>query len=228
MSELITALVSALWLGILTSISPCPLATNVAAISFVARRVSRPSKVLLAGLLYTAGRSVTYVIVGGLLTAGLLSAPYLSQMLEKYMNKLLGPFLIVVGMILLDLVRFTPSGGGMSEKMQRRVELLGLWGALLLGIVFAASFCPISGALFFGTVLSAAVRVRSAVLVPTVFGLGTGLPVLVFAVLIAGGAKRVGAAYNRIAAFEKWARRITGGLFVGVGVYYSLRYVFGV
>ena len=228
MTEFLLGVVSAFWLGILTSISPCPLATNIAAISFVGRRVGSPAKVFLAGLLYTAGRTLTYLVLGVLLVSSLLSAPYVSHLLQKYMNKALGPILILVGMVLVELVQINFSGSGVGGKMQKQVEAWGMWGALLLGVVFALSFCPVSAALFFGSLLPLALQHESGVILPAVYGVATGLPVLVFAVLIALGTKRVGEAYDRIIHFEKWARRVTGVIFILVGVYYCLTHIFSV
>jgi len=219
MTDLILAAGTAFWLGILTSISPCPLATNIAAISFVGRRVDAPSKVFWAGLLYTFGRTLTYVVLGVLLVTSLLSAPALSQFLQKYMRYALGPILILVGLVLLDVIRIRFSGSGLASKIQKHVEALGLWGALLLGIIFALSFCPVSAALFFGSLLPLSFQHHSSVLLPLVYGVATGLPVLIFAVLIAFGAKQAGLIFNKIAAFEKWARRLTGVVFVAVGIY---------
>ncbi len=228
MGQFAVAVASALWLGILTSISPCPLAMNITAISYVGRRVDNPRRVLGAGLFYTAGRALTYTVLGALLVASLLAAPRLSHMLQKYMNLALGPLLIIIGMVLLELISFSRRGGGVSDRMQRRVDRFGTWGALLLGIVFALSFCPVSAALFFGSLLALAVGHESGVIIPAVYGIGTGLPVLVFAILIAFGANRMGKAYNNLAAFEFWARRITGAVFIAAGIYYSLTYIFGV
>jgi cytochrome c biogenesis protein CcdA len=227
-NHLAAAIASALWLGILTSISPCPLAMNITAISYIGRRVDDPRKVLLAGLIYTAGRVITYIVLGALLVASLLSAPRLSHVLQKYMNLALGPLLIIVGMILLEFITFTSRGGGVSEGMQRRVDRLGIWGALPLGAVFALTFCPVSAALFFGSLLALASSHESGVLLPAVYGVGTGLPVLVFAFLIAFGANRIGRAYDSLSTFELWARRITGVVFIAAGIYYSLTYIFGI
>jgi len=228
MSDFLIGVVTAFWLGFLTSISPCPLATNIAAISFVGRRVGSPWKVFLTGLLYTLGRMLTYLGLGVALVSSLLSAPYVSHLLQKYMNQLLGPLLILVGMVLLELLALNLSAGGIGEKLQKRVESMGMAGALLLGVVFALTFCPVSAALFFGSLIPVAVKVGSGVVLPAVFGAATGLPVLVFAVLIALGAKSLGKAFNRVSGFEKWARRITGTVFILVGIYYSLTQVFGV
>jgi cytochrome c biogenesis protein CcdA len=229
MSEsLLLPLASAFWLGILTSISPCPLTTNIAAISYVGRRVDKPASVLQAGLLYTAGRALVYLLLGMLLVNSLLSAPSLSQVLQKHMNMVLGPLLILVGLILLELLRLPSFGGaGLNAALQKKADSLGIGGAGLLGIVFALSFCPTSAALFFGSLLPLAVQQESGLLLPGVYGLATGLPVLFFALLLAFGANRVAQAFNRIAAFEIWARRGTGLLFVIVGIYYSIVHLFG-
>jgi cytochrome c-type biogenesis protein len=229
MTAYVLAVATAFWLGVLTSISPCPMATNIAAVSYVARRVDRPRWVVLAGLLYTVGRTLTYLVLGVLLVNSLLSAPGLSHILQKYMNLALGPLLILVGMVLLNLIPM-PSfgGGGVGEGLQRRVDAMGVWGAGLLGVVFALSFYPTSAALFFGSLLPLALEHESGVMMPAVYGVATGLPVLVFALLLAAGTHRVAKAYNRVVAFERWARVVTGVLFILVGVYYCLTHIFGV
>jgi cytochrome c-type biogenesis protein len=226
MAELILPLASAFWLGVLTSISPCPLATNILAISFVGRRVESPRNVLFSGLLYTVGRAVTYVLLGTLLVASLLSAPFISHVLQKYMNAFLGPLLILVGMVLLELISFN-TGVGLNTVVKERVDTMGVWGAIFLGVLFALSFCPTSAALFFGSLLPLAVNHQSGILLPAVFGMGTGLPVLIFAVLLGFGANKIAKAYDGIVAFERWARRITGITFILIGFYYSLTRIFG-
>ncbi len=227
MSGLVLGAASALWLGILTSISPCPLATNITAVSFVARGVGNPGKVFLTGALYTLGRALTYVTLGLLLVSSLVSAPYISHFLQKYMNQLLGPVLVFVGLVLLELIRFTLPKVGAGAQMHGRVRSLGIWGAVPLGVVFALSFCPVSAALFFGSLIPAALRYESGVMLPLLYGIGTAVPVLIFAVLIAWGARSVGHVYNKLAVLEKWARRITAGIFILVGIYYCLVHLFG-
>ena len=228
MPDMFLAVASAFWLGVLTSISPCPLATNIAAISFVGRRVDSPRQVCIAGLLYTLGRMAVYTVLGILLTKTLLSAPLLSHRLQTVMNLAIGPILILVGMVLLELISFNMSGKGVSEGLQKRVERMGVWGAGLLGVLFALSFCPTSAALFFGTLLTLAVKQQSGILIPATYGLATGLPVLVFAILIAVGTNLVAKAYNRLVVIEKWARTVTGVLFILIGIYMSLIHVFAV
>jgi cytochrome c-type biogenesis protein len=220
-------ILAALWLGILTSISPCPLATNIAAISYIGRRVERPGLVLLSGLLYTLGRTLTYSALGVLIVAGLLAIPSVSTFLQKYMHLLLGPLLIIAGMFLLELISFKRSGGGVSEGLQRQVNRSGVWGALVLGVVFALTFCPTSAALFFGSLIPLAVEQRSSVILPAVYGIGTALPVIAFAVLIALGMQYVARAFNILQHVELWARRVTGVVFIAVGIFYCARYIFG-
>lgn len=226
MAALWLAMATALWQGVLTSISPCPLATNIAAISYIGRKVSQPRLVLAAGLLYTLGRMLAYVVVGALIVAGLLAMSATSQALQKYMYLALGPLLIIVGMFLLELLSFGAHSAGISERLQARVDRAGIWGAGLLGIIFALTFCPISAALFFLGLIPLAVEQHSPLLLPAVFGVGTALPVVVFAVLIALGAGKLARAFNKLAQFELWARRITGAVFILVGIYLTLKYVF--
>ena len=227
-AESLVILASALWLGILTSISPCPLATNITAISYIGRRVGSPRQIVLSGVLYTLGRTLAYSLLGALLVASVLSVPQLSMFLQKYMNKLLGPLLILVAMFLLDLIQLNVSGAGMNEGLRKRVDALGIWGALPLGVVFALTFCPVSAALFFGSLIPLAVQARSSLVLPGLYGVGTAVPALVFAVLIAVGAKSVGRAFNALTKAEIWARRVTGIVFLAVGIYYALKFDFGV
>ena len=225
MTGVFFATASALWFGVLMAISPCPMATNVAAISYLGKRLASPRQVLLGGILYTLGRTVAYVGLAVLILAGLQSVPRVSTFLQEYMNKALGPILIVVGLFLLELLSFG-GRGGLSERLGRRVERWGLAGALALGVIFALSFCPVSAALFFGSLISLAVKYDSRILLPAAFGVGTGLPVFTFAVIIGLGVGSLGAAFRKVQTFEKWARRVTGVVFILVGIYYCLEYIF--
>ena len=222
------AITTAAWLGILTSISPCPLATNIAAITFIGRRVDSPRASVATGLLYTLGRTLVYVVLAALLVSSLLSAPVVSHVLQKYMNKILGPLLILVGMLLVGLIDFNVKGSGLAARLGKRVETWGIWSGLALGVVFALSFCPGSAALFFASLIPLAVKYESAFALPTVYGAGTALPVLAFAILLVVSTNAVGRAYDRITQFEWWARRVTGVIFIGIGVYFSLAYIFRV
>ncbi len=226
MESVFSSLLVPLWLGILTSISPCPLATNIAAISFIGKRVDNVRAVILSGLVYTFGRMIAYIAVGAIVVGGLLSIPSVSNFLQRYMIMVIGPILVVTGMFLLELITVNLRGITNSSSAQKLAEKGGMLGAGLLGILFALSFCPVSAALFFGSLIPLSVNNSSALLMPSLFGLGTGLPVLGFAVLIAMGAHSMGNIFNALTVFECWARKITGGIFIATGVYLTLRYVF--
>ena len=228
MSGWLWAALSASWLGILTSMSPCHLATNITAISFVGRRAGSPSAVLLAGLLYALGRASVYVLIGALLVSSLLSASSVSLLLQSWMNKILGPLLVLVGMVMLDLLRFSPRGRALGAGFQRRIERLGLLGALALGFLFALTFCPASAALFFGSLIPLALQHGSGVLLPFLFGVGTALPVIVVAIVLATGVQFLGSVFSRMTQVERWMRLVTGVVFVGVGIYLSLAHIYGV
>ena len=226
MAGFLMAAISALWLGLLTSISPCPLATNIAAVSFIGRDVSRPRVVFLTGLLYSLGRIFAYILLGSLLVTSILSIPQVSYFLQKYMNKLLGPILIIIGMILLDLIQINFGGFVLSGKLQKRINSWGPWGAGFLGIIFALSFCPVSAAFFFGSLVPLSIAHKSVIALPAIYGLGTGLPVFLFASLLAFGTQSLGKVFNKITQLERWSRRLTGAIFILVGIYYSLTYIF--
>jgi cytochrome c biogenesis protein CcdA len=224
--ELAPAAVTALWLGILTSISPCPLATNIAAVSFIARRIERPWSVVISASTYSLGRALAYAAVSAVVVLGLLSVPGLSQFLQRYMNKLLGPLLILVAMYLLDLIHLGFSSKAGSDELRQKAASGGAWGAALLGALFALSFCPVSAALFFGSLVPLSLQHGSRVVLPVVYGIGTALPVVVLAVVAASGTKALSRALKRVGTFELWARRGTGVVFLAVGIYLSIRFVF--
>ena len=218
-----TAICMAFYLGILCSISPCPLATNIAAVSFVGRRIGKPKAVLSAGVMYVLGRFLTFSILGGLLSVFITATPEISHVLQKYMNMLLGPLLILVAMALLGFLKFPGIGvGDVSEKVRRYAEKVGLLGALLLGIVFALSFCPTSAALFFGTLLPLAVKSGLMFLLPGIFGIGSGLPVLLLAFTMSLGTGKLVVAYAKMTMLETWAKRATGIIFLVIGIYFCM------
>jgi cytochrome c-type biogenesis protein len=218
---------SAFWLGVLTSISPCPLATNVAAISFVARNLESSQKVLWSGILYSLGRMLVYIVIAVLAVASLLSLPEVSFFLETNMHKIIGPLLIVVGIILLDIIPISFSTSIISSSLQNRAGRWGIWGSGLLGIVFALTFCPLSAALYFGSLIPLAVDGKSAVLMPSVYGLGTALPVFAFAIVMAFGVKSFGRFFEKLTQMEKWVRKATAIVFIVTGLYLLLKSIFG-
>lgn len=217
---------SAIWLGILTSISPCPLATNIAAISFIGKQVNNPRIVVFSGFVYMLGRMLAYLLLGVILIASILSIPDLSYFLQNNMNKFLGPILVIVGVFLLELLPLNLPGMSLSSRMQNKISGMGIWGSGLLGIIFALSFCPVSAALFFGSLIPLAIQHNSNFVMPLLYGIGTALPVILFAFLVGFSASLVGKFFNQITKFEMWARRITGIIFLFVGIYYILLFIF--
>ena len=214
---------SALWLGILTSISPCPLATNIAAVSYVGRRIGSARAILASGVLYTAGRTIAYVALGAAAVWSLMSMVEVSAFLQGSAHRLLGPLLIVLGLLLLGAVRLSAPGVGVSDRLRQRVDRWGLWGAGLLGIMFALAFCPLSAGLFFGGLVPLAADHGSPLLLPAFYGVGTALPVAGFAVLLAAGVGWLDIALAKVQVFERWARRVTAIVIIGVGIYETLR-----
>jgi cytochrome c-type biogenesis protein len=240
---------AALYLGVLTSISPCPLATNLAAISYVGRKVGNSRAVMAAGLLYTLGRCLLYLALAVLLATTAMSIPAVSLFLQKYMHLVLGPIFLLLGMFLVGLITTNLGGASMSDGMQKRVDAMGIWGALPLGVLFAVSFCPTSAAWFFGllalmmgseagaitTVLTkVGISLPSTSLpgsifvLPVIYGLGTAVPVILVAFLLAYSAQSVGTTYNILSKIEWWARQVTGWLFIVIGVHFALKYIFDV
>jgi len=225
--ELLIAFGSALWLGILTSISPCPLATNVAAVSFLSKKINHPRAVLLSGVFYTTGRMIAYAVLGMIIITSLVSVPLAANLLQKYMNKILGPLLFIVGLFLLDVIRFNISGLTLSKERQESLAQSGLKGAFALGVLFALAFCPISAALFFGSLIPLALNSKIGIILPFFYGIGTGLPVMIFAVAIALGISSASRWFHKMATLEKYARKITGVIFILVGAYYIWNYIIG-
>jgi len=225
MTEIFIGFASALWLGILTSISPCPLASNVAAISFLSKKITHPFFVFISGLAYTLGRMGSYAVLGWIIINSLLSVPQVAQFLQKYMGKALGPLLIITGLILLEIITIRLPGVPLSQKHHSRLAESGAPGAFLLGFIFALAFCPISAAVYFGSLIPLAINSKSGIVLPFIYGIGTGLPVLVFAVAIALGVTSLRYWLNRITRLEYYTRKITGAVFIFVGLYYTGIYI---
>ena len=226
MNALAIGLTSAFWLGILTSISPCPLATNIAAISYLSKNIVHPNAVLRSGIAYTLGRMVAYALLGVIIVKSLLSVMVIAQFLQHYFNKLLGPILIIAGLVLLDLVKINITGFVLSPENQQKLAKRGdITGSFVLGSFFALSFCPISAGLFFGSLIPLSLQNQYGTILPFIYGLGTGLPVLLFSMCLAFGAQSVTKWFHRVGQLEYYVRKITGVIFIGAGLFYLWTYV---
>ena len=225
MIEILLVFGSALWLGVLTSISPCPLATNIAAVSFLSKKINHPKSVLFAGITYTFGRMIAYAVLGAIIITSLVSVPFIANFLQKYMNRILGPILIIAGLFLLGIIHLNFLGPSISRERQESLAQSGLKGSFVLGMLFALAFCPISAALFFGSLIPLSLNNAYGVILPFIYGIGTGLPVLVFSFGIAFGISTLSHWFNRMATLEKYTRKITGIMFVLVGLYFIWVYV---
>jgi cytochrome c-type biogenesis protein len=211
---------SALFLGLITAISPCPLATNIAAIGYVSRRVTERRYAVITGALYTLGRMFSYSIIGVLIIVVGLEIPGLATFLQDFGEQALGPLLIVIGVIMLIINKIPLSlGGGKLSAIGAKVADWGMIGGFLLGALFALAFCPYSAALFFGVLIPLSLKSAGGVALPAVYAIGTGLPVLVFGVLISAGVSRVSTWLNAVTRAEKIIRVAASIIFIGVGIY---------
>jgi cytochrome c-type biogenesis protein len=228
MSDFIIAAGSAFGFGVLTSISPCSMAMNVTAISYVSRRFGNVRWVFLSALLYIAGQTLAYCGLALALIATARSVPLTSMLFQRYMHLFLGPFLTVIGMFLLQLIPSGAARRGISAAAQKNVDALGAYGAFLLGAFVALTFCPTSASYYFGALIPLAVKTDSALLVPIIYGIGAALPVMLLASLLALSAQALGRTYNMLGTIERWARVVAGLIFVLSGIYFSLKYIFEV
>lgn len=221
-------ILTSLWLGILTSISPCPLTTNIAAISFISKNIKTPRKTILIGILYTIGRIFTYVLLGAIVVSGLLAIPSVANFLQEYINKIIGPLLILIGLLLLNILKLNFSFGICKNDYCEKFKNSQMIGAFLIGVIFAMSFCPVSAALFFGSLTTLAIEQNSRFILPLAYGIGTGLPVVIFAIVITFAVHKVGEIYNSVVKFESYFRKITGIIFIVAGIYFITSHYWGV
>ena len=215
-------ILTAFILGLMTAISPCPLATNITATAYISKDISSKKMVVLNGLLYTAGRAISYTVIGVVLFLG-ASQFNVARIIQGNGEKFLGPLMIIIGLIMLNLIplKFL-KGGNLSERLSERFKESGVLGPLLIGVLFALAFCPYSGALYFGMLIPMTISSDAGLALPPVFALATGLPVLFFTYLIAFSVGKVSRYFNAITKIEKIMRIIAGLVFLLTGMYYIL------
>ncbi len=213
---------TALLLGLMTAISPCPLATNITAIGFISKDIENRNRVFINGLIYTLGRAITYTAIALIILLGADQLKF-GGFFQRYGEKFIGPLLIIIGLFMLDIFkinfpRFNRLTSGLRDKKK--------WGyldALLLGLLFALAFCPYSGVLYFGMLVPLTVSSASGLYLPIIFAVATGIPVIIIAWVLAYAVSGIGNVYNRIKSFELWFRRAIAILFIVVGTYYIIR-----
>lgn len=203
----------------MAAISPCTLATNITAIGFISRDIENRRRVFIKGLVYTLGRAISYTGLGVILFFG-TSKMHVSLLFQGWGEKLLGPLLIILGLFMLDFIKIKfPGVSGLTGKMGEHSKR-SYWGTLLLGMIFAMAFCPYSGVLYFAMLIPITITSVSGLYLPVVFAIATGLPVIIFAWLLAYAVGNVGKLYDRIKVFELWFRRVIAVLFILTGTYY--------
>ncbi len=215
-----TPIIYAFILGLMTAISPCPLATNITAVAYISKDIENKKKIFVNGLIYTLGRAISYTLIGLILFFG-ASKFEISKLFSSSGENFLGPLLIIIGILMLDIIRIKfPSFGKLTEKMQIKSKKGSRLSALLLGIVFALAFCPYSGVLYFGMLIPMTISSSTGLYLPIIFAIATGLPVIIIAYLLAFSVSSIGNFYKKIQVFQKWFNRIVAIIFILVGLYY--------
>jgi cytochrome c biogenesis protein CcdA len=214
-------LLTAFVLGLMTAISPCPLATNITAIGYIGKDLDNRRRVFINGLVYTLGRAISYTLLAVIIFIG-ADQLKISGVFQQYGEKIVGPLLVIIGLLMLDVINIKFPGLGSLTGRFRDGKSKSYLDVLLLGILFALAFCPYSGVLYFLILIPMSITSVSGLYLPVIFALATGIPVILFAWLIAYTVAGVGSLYNKIKIFEIWFRRVISVLFIGVGVYYII------
>ena len=213
-------LLTAFLLGLMTAISPCPLATNITATAYLSKDIGIKRRVLFNGLFYTLGRMFTYTALGMLFFFG-ASQFKVAGMLQNLGGFWLGIALLVIGIFMLDIITLNlPGVEKLTEKFSNKKGKKTFWDAFLLGLLFALAFCPYSGMLYFGGLIPMTMASASGLLLPPIFAIATGLPVIIIAWLLAYSVSNIGKFYNRMNSFQIWFKRVVAAIFIIVGSYY--------
>lgn len=227
-AEFWAAAVTALWMGVITSVSPCPLATNIAALTYISKHSgSHRLAVLAHGGLYALGRALAYIVIGFLLVKSLLSAPSFSFFMQKYGSQALSPLLVLAGMYMLDMFGRGFEGVSLLDLSKFKAGS-GAFSSLLMGFAFALAFCPMAAALYFGVIIPLAAKNSAPFSLPLLYGLGTALPVAAIAVVLDLGFKKMSAVTSLAGKFQACAKPVTAWVFIACGVYLGLKYIFAV
>jgi len=215
------ALVASFFIGLMVAISPCPLATNITAIAYISKKINNSKNILITSVVYTLGRMFTYVSLTSLIVYIGVNVQAIFMFLQNYAEKILGPLLVFVGLVMLNFIRL-PSFNGSSklDKIKEKLTEKGYLGSFLLGIIFALAFCPISGVLFFGMLIPLSLKLSDGLLIPSVFAFATGLPVIILSFILAYSVSKIGKVMHKIQIFEKYTRYAAAIVFILIGLYY--------
>lgn len=215
-------LFTAFILGIMTAISPCPLAMNITATAYLSKDITNKRKVLFNGIFYTLGRMFSYTALASLIFFG-ASKFHIARWFQQIDGIWIGIAFIVIGILMLDFIKLSiPFLSNWTSQLSKKQNKRNYWSAFLLGTLFALAFCPYGGMLYFGALIPLTITSSEGLLLPPIYSIATGLPVIIIAFLLAFSVANIGTFYNRMKSFEIWFRCIVAIIFIGIGIYYII------
>lgn len=219
-------LIAAFFIGLMTAISPCPLTTNIAAIAYVSKNIRNSRHTFITGITYVLGKVLTYVILASLITIVSLNIQGVSFFLQKYGELVLGPVLLFAGLVMLEVIKIDTNRmsfiANRVNKLKTKISMKNYAGSFLLGVLFTLAFCPFSALLFFGVLIPLSISNGDPIILPSIFAVATGLPVLIFSVILSKGLSRLNVILKKVQTFELWVRRIVSVIFIIIGSYYII------
>lgn len=207
-------------LGIMTSIHPCPLAANIAAISMLSGWSKKSKGFAIVVLLFIGGYLSAYLSISFLLSVGALSIPSLSYHLQKIIAIFLGPALILTGMVLAGLIGLDRYYKARMLRWGQAPQRTGLQ-AFSMGLLIALSFCPATAAMFFGLLIPLAIQWEQTTLFTLAYALGVALPLVAVSILINRG--------SAMSLSKDWQQKIpvfAGWIMILVGVYLTIERIY--
>lgn len=214
-------LIAAFFIGLMVSISPCPLVTNITAIAYISKKINNGKSTLITSLVYTLGRMFTYVSLSSLIVYIGVNIQVISTFANSYGDKLLGPLLVFVGLVMLNVIKLPHFNGSSSiDMLKEKLSERGYLGSFLLGVIFALAFCPISGVLFFGMLIPLSLKFSDGLLIPSVFAFATSLPVIILSSILVYSVSKIGKVMHKVQIFEKYMRYVVSIVFILVGIFY--------
>ncbi|MFA6812768.1 MAG: aromatic aminobenezylarsenical efflux permease ArsG family transporter [Bacteroidaceae bacterium] len=221
-------IVTAFLLGILTAVSPCPLATNITSIGYISKHIENRSKIFWSGVLYALGRVTSYTILGAIIISILREGSSMfaiQKAISNYGEMFIAPALILIGLFMLFGDKLNLPRFGFTQT-QKAGKLKGLWGSFCIGMLFAMAFCPTSGMFYFGMLMPMSAAQTGGYFLPVVFAIATSLPVIIVGWILAYSVSKIGKFYNHVQVFQKWFSRLIAFLFIVVGIYYAITLYF--